>query len=75
VGRRRSDRWTKGALADAILEQIPRDRWVSAAEIAIRLGTDPRKVGAIIHTRLLKDIERKRRSDWYSNVYVYRLKG
>jgi hypothetical protein len=44
---------------EKVLETIPYNRWVSAAEIAAETGIDSRKVGVLIGLRLL-------------NVYVKR---
>jgi len=44
---------------EKVLEAVPYNRWVSAAEIAAETGIDSHKVGALIGLRLL-------------NVYVKR---
>jgi len=49
----RREPWSHGEAVEKILEAIPCDRWVSAAEIAAETGIDSRKVGALIGLRLL----------------------
>ena len=65
--------WSRGEAVEMILEAIPRDRWVSAAEIAAVAGVSPHEVGALISIHLLgADVERRpTRSPW-SSSYLYR---
>jgi hypothetical protein len=69
--RRRSR--SREEVVEKVLEAIPRDRWVSAAEIAAVAGVSPHEVGALISIHLLgADVERRpTRSPW-SSSYLYR---
>ncbi|MFB0543852.1 MAG: hypothetical protein ACETVR_03625 [Candidatus Bathyarchaeia archaeon] len=60
--------------AEKILAKIPCDRWVSAKEIADKLGISSRKVGAIISYKLLyhSPIERKKMYGKEGDAYLYR---
>jgi hypothetical protein len=59
--------------AERILEAIPRDRWVSAAEIAAVVGISSHLVGALIGFRLLgADVERRPKWRSGSSFYLYR---
>lgn len=64
----------RGFWAERILAEIPCDRWVSAKEIAGRLGVSARKVGAMIGYKLLYcyPIERKKMHDKEGDAYLYR---
>ena len=42
-----------GRIAEAVLEAIPTDRWVTAAEVAARVGVSGHKVAMVIRYRLL----------------------
>ncbi len=69
--RRRSR--SREEVVKKVLEAIPLDRWVSAAEIAAVAGVSPHEVGALISIHLLgADVERRpTRSPW-SSSYLYR---
>jgi len=59
--------------AEKILEAIPRDRWVSAAEIAAKTGISSRRVAGIIRINLLgADVERRSKRPSGSLFYLYR---
>ena len=61
-------------LAERILAEIPCDKWVSAREIASRIGVSARKVGAVISYKLLYHcpIERKKMYGREGDAYIYR---
>ena len=65
---------SREAWAERILAEIPCDRWVSAKEIARKLGTSSRKVGSVISYKLLYHypIERKKMHDKEGDAYLYR---
>jgi hypothetical protein len=59
--------------AEKVLEVIPRDRWVRAAEIAAETGIGSIQVGALIRRNLLnKHVERKLTGSSWSRRYLYR---
>jgi len=69
--RRRSR--SREEAAEKILEAIPRDRWVSAAEIASKTGISSRRVAGIIRMNLLgADVERRSKRPSGSLFYLYR---
>ena len=65
--------WNRGEAAGVILEAIPRDRWVSAAEIAAETGISSRRVAGIIKEKLLDaDVERRPTRPSGCLFYLYR---
>ena len=61
--------------AEKILEAIPRDRWVSALEIAAVVNLTPNKVGGVIRSSLIiAHVERKPVSHMQRH-YLYRRLG
>jgi hypothetical protein len=65
--------WSRGEAAGVILEAIPCDRWVSAAEIAAETGINSRRVAGIIREKLLDaDVERRPTRPSGCLFYLYR---
>ena len=61
-----------GRIAEAVLEAIPTDRWVTSAEVAARVGVSGHKVAMVIRYRLLYEhVERspQRKPEWGSWLY------
>jgi len=65
--------WSHGEAVEKILEAIPCDRWVSAAEIAAETGIGIQKVVNLIGRDFLNaDVERRlQQLGWYK-CYLYR---
>ena len=62
--------WSSREAVGKILEAIPYDRWMSAAEIAAVVGISPHVVGALIGPRLLGVyVERRRMSQGWTYSY------
>jgi len=58
---------------EEILKVIPRDRWVTAREIAARLGVSAHRVGCLIAHRLTNLVETRRfRPGWRGARNLYR---
>ena len=65
--------WSHGEAVEKILEAIPCDRWVSAAEIAAETGISSSRVGALIRRHLLNaDVERRPTGPSGCSFYLYR---
>ena len=62
-----------GWLAERILDAIPTDGWVSAADVADQVGASPHRVALVINSRLLyKYVERRPRSPKRLGLWLYR---
>jgi len=65
--------WSRGEVVGRILEAIPCDRWVGAAEISAETGISSRRVAGIIRRNLLgADVERKLTGSSWSRRHLYR---
>ncbi len=65
--------YSRGEAVGRILEAVPCDRWVSAAEIAAVVGVSSHLVGALIGSSLLDtDVERRPTRSSGCSPYLYR---
>jgi len=65
--------WSRREAVEKILEAIPDDRWVSAAQIAAETGILVRRISALIGSRLLiAYVERRLTGPSRCSIYLYR---
>jgi len=58
---------------ERILREIPKDEWISAADIGKKIGLTPHTVGALIGIHLLnRFVERRTSPKYASHVHEYK---